>query len=147
MYDYYNSIGRLAGTISRKFNSLLQRELEENMLDVSVEEWSVLSHLYNNKNVDTQQKLVEVINRDKVAVKRLLDVLESKDYVKRVGEQDDKRCNQILITEKGKKVFEKGAQITGRINNLCLDSLTLDDKVLAYYLLDRISSNLKSFQE
>ena len=57
-------------------------------------------------------------------------------------DQDDNRCNQICITEKGRKVVEESILIFQRLESCMFEGFSEHDMNVLGNLLDRIYGNL-----
>lgn len=105
-YDFENSIGVLTAGVSSKIGTKLDIKFKNEGFDASPVEWTVISSLSNKKQC-TQNDLANITGKNKVFIKRLIDELEEKDLVQRKIHNSDKRFNQITITEKGRKKYER----------------------------------------
>ncbi len=114
MYVFKDSLGRLAGELSRNIGKVLEIEFQKNGHSLSAKEWSVISYLFNNKGMN-QNALREVIGSDKVAVKRMIDGLESKKLVTRKVSATDRRHYKLSLTRRGISVYDELSPIAARI--------------------------------
>ncbi|MEJ7674181.1 MAG: MarR family transcriptional regulator [Chitinophagaceae bacterium] len=72
--------------------------LKRSGLDITIEQWSVLYHLWKEDG-QSQQQLCDATFRDKPGITRLVDNLEKLKLVKRVPSKDDRRINLIYLTK------------------------------------------------
>lgn len=95
----YHFIGRLLFRASR----LLSNMVTEEFSDFKIGKGQVFSLLaiYDNEGL-CQKDICEDYNLDKAAVGRSLKKLESKNFIKRVTDPDDKRRKRVFLAEKGK---------------------------------------------
>ena len=63
-------------------------------------------------------------------------------YIRRLVDQEDNRCNQICITDKGRKVVEDSVKIFRRIECRMFEGFSENDMKVLGELLDRIYGNL-----
>ena len=98
------------GKIHYDFGFLVQKAFQENGLDLSKEQWSVLKRLHV-KDGQPQNDLAFITHRDKTSMTRLVNTMESKDLVIRKTDENDRRVNRIFLTKYGKEVIEKVAPI------------------------------------
>ncbi|MFA7493078.1 MAG: MarR family transcriptional regulator [Proteiniphilum sp.] len=91
-------LGRASYAMAANLNSMLKHE----GIDLPHSQYVVLKVLYEKDGI-SQQELAERVYKNVAAVKRTLDILESKGLVKRVPVT--MRKNSILITEEGKKLL------------------------------------------
>ena len=97
-YNFKLSLGKLSQEISQRLGLLLAENFQSLSYDIKTEEWTVISFLANNNNTN-QQNISKFANKNKVAVKRLLDNLETKKIITREIKKDDKRSNIISLTK------------------------------------------------
>ena len=94
--ELYSFITGVANTaIARR----LQKKFNHADLSLTIEQWSVLYHLWKQDGI-SQQDLCRATFRDKPSMTRLVDNLEKAGLVKRVASKDDRRKNLIRLTEK-----------------------------------------------
>lgn len=105
-YCFEDSIGKLTAEISSKFGTGLAEVFKENDFVCSSLEWMTLSFLMN-KGPQSQIQLTEVLKRNKVYTKRLVDKMESKQLVCRQISNLDKRYNEVSITETGIEYYKQ----------------------------------------
>ena len=102
--------GELYSFVTGKASTAIARRLQKKFnnagLNLTIEQWSVLYHLWKQEGM-SQQELCNATFRDKPSITRLVDNLEKLDLVKRVASENDRRINLIYLTK-------AGAEITGR---------------------------------
>ncbi|HKB44966.1 MAG TPA: MarR family transcriptional regulator, partial [Chitinophagaceae bacterium] len=91
--------GKASTAIARR----LQRKINQAGLNITIEQWSVLYHLWKNEG-QSQQQLCNATFRDKPSITRLVDNLEKLNLVKRVASDTDRRINFIYLTKQGQKL-------------------------------------------
>ena len=77
--------------------------------EITYEQMGVLYFLSRNtgKKDMIQQDIAELMDKNKSAVLRSIDILEQKGFVKRVPATGDRRKNVVALTENGKKEIDK----------------------------------------
>jgi DNA-binding MarR family transcriptional regulator len=94
--------GKASTAIARR----LQKKFNEAGLNLTIEQWSVLYHLWKQDGM-SQQQLCNATFRDKPSITRLLDNLERLQLVKRVDSENDRRINLIYLTKYAQKLQEQ----------------------------------------
>ncbi|MBP2831663.1 MarR family transcriptional regulator [Aquimarina sp. U1-2] len=94
------------GKIHYDFGFLVQKAFQENGLDLSKEQWSVLKRLHVNDG-QPQNDLAFITHRDKTSMTILINTMESKNLVVRKSDENDRRVNRIYLTDHGKETIEK----------------------------------------
>src|SRR5829696_3931795 len=91
--------GKASTAIARR----LQKKLNASGLNLTIEQWSVLYHLWKEDG-KSQQELCNATFRDKPSITRLVDNLEKLGLVKRMPSENDRRMNQIYLTKQAQKL-------------------------------------------
>jgi DNA-binding MarR family transcriptional regulator len=109
--------GELYSFITGKASTAIARRLQKNFKDASVEitieQWSVLYHLWKEDGL-SQQQLCDATFRDKPSITRLVDNLEKLQLVKRVSSKNDRRMNMIYLTAEAKDLQEKTMELANQ---------------------------------
>lgn len=97
--------GELYSVINGMASTAVARRLQKNFrnagLEITIEQWSVLYHLWKEDGL-SQQELCTRTFRDKPSITRLIDNLEKQHLVKRVASPSDRRINLVQLTEAAK---------------------------------------------
>lgn len=77
--------------------------------EITFEQMGVLYFISRNagKKDMIQQDIAEIMDKNKSAVLRSIDILEQKEFVKRVPAPGDRRKNVIELTERGRSVIDR----------------------------------------
>ena len=137
--ELYSFITGLASTaIARR----LQKNFKQEGIEITIEQWSVLYHLWKKDGI-SQQELCNASYRDKPSITRLVDNLEKLKMVKRVGSPTDRRMNLIYLTEAAKKLQFQTMQIAELTLNEALNGVSSSDIERAKAVLQKVYDNLK----
>lgn len=132
----------LTGKISSTINRTLLRNFAQEKVDITTEQWSVMSCLWNKDKV-TQQSLCELTGKDRPSITRLIDNLEKRNFVVRVSDASDRRINLIHLTSAGAALQKKATEIVQRIVETTLYNITENELNEFRTTLKRIMANLK----
>ncbi|CAN5343193.1 MarR family transcriptional regulator [soil metagenome] len=139
--------GELYSFITGKASTAIARRLQKNFKDASVEitieQWSVLYHLWKEDGL-SQQQLCDATFRDKPSITRLVDNLEKLQLVKRVSSKNDRRMNMIYLTAEAKDLQEKTMELANQTLNEALDGVTIEQVEVAKLVLQKVYDNLAS---
>lgn len=94
------------GKVSMAINRQMYRNFKKEGLDITPEQWTVLSFLWKEDGV-SQQKLCDATFKDKPSMTRLIDNMVKQNLVDRKTPPNDRRSNLIFLTEKGRFIQEK----------------------------------------
>ena len=138
--------GELYSFITGKASTAIARRLQKNFklnnVDITIEQWSVLYHLWKEDGM-SQQQLCDATYRDKPSITRLVDNLEKLKLVKRVGSRDDRRINMIYLTPASEQLQEQTMSIANQTLNEALNGVTNGQIEIAKEVLQCVYENLK----
>lgn len=138
--------GELYSFITGKASTAIARRLQKHFkqagLDITIEQWSVLYHLWKEDGL-SQQELCDATFRDKPSITRLVDNLEKQKLVKRVSSKDDRRINRIYLTKEAEQLQEQTMQLANQTLNEALEGVTNGQIEIAKEVLQMVYDNLK----
>ena len=139
--------GELYSFITGKASTAISRRLQKNFRDASIEitieQWSLLYHLWKKDGI-SQQQLCEHTFRDKPSITRLVDNLEKQKLVKRVASKDDRRINLVFLTEAAKQMEESLMGLANQTLNEALVGVTHGQIEIAKEVLQQVYENLSN---
>jgi len=94
------------GKVSTAINRKLYRNFRKAGLEITPEQWTVLSFLWKEDGVN-QQKLCDATFKDKPSMTRLIDNLEKLNLVNRKMLITDRRANLVYLTPEGRGIEKK----------------------------------------
>lgn len=126
----------------RVYNRIAHAEQDHlDEFDISPAQFDVLSHLAKDPGL-SQQALADRLLVTKGNVCSLLDRMERAGYVERRTDPDDRRSNQLYITEHGKEVFSYAAPPLEAELARQFEALTGDEVETLMRLLARLDRSL-----
>ena len=138
--------GELYSFITGKASIAIARRLQKKFntagLNLTIEQWSVLYHLWKEDG-KSQQELCNATFRDKPSITRLVDNLEKLQLVKRVASENDRRINKIYLTKQALKLQEQTMGFAEETLNDALAGVPADQINLCKEVLQRVYDNLK----
>jgi len=109
--------GELYSVINGMASTAVARRLQKNFrlagLEITIEQWSVLYHLWKQDAL-SQQELCNRTFRDKPSITRLIDNLEKQKLVKRMPSKEDRRINLVCLTESAKLLQDKTIELANQ---------------------------------
>jgi len=130
--------GKASTAIARR----LQKKLNDAGLKLTIEQWSVLYHLWKEDG-KSQQELCNATFRDKPSITRLVDNLEKLNLVKRVAAENDRRINKIFLTKQAQKMQEQTMMLAEETLNEALETVPADKIDVCKEVLQIVYDNLK----
>ena len=137
--------GELYSFITGKASTAIARRLQKNFkqagVDITIEQWSVLYHLWKQDGL-SQQQLCDATDRDKPSITRVVDNLEKLALVKRVPSKDDRRMNMIYLETQALELQDKTMEVANRTLNESLEGVTMEQIEIAKMVLQKVYDNL-----
>ena len=126
----------------RSFRKFSQREFLKRDIDLSIEQWSVLSSIYETPGI-SQKEIAELTQKDPASMTRMIDLLEKKKLLVREKATKDRRIFSISLTDEGVKYVEEIIPLTAEMRKFGLKSVSNADKALLIEVLKKICENLE----
>jgi DNA-binding MarR family transcriptional regulator len=137
--------GELYSFITGKASTAIGRRLQKNFkqagIEITIEQWSVLYHLWKVDGM-SQQQLCDATFRDKPSITRLVDNLEKLKLVKRNASKEDRRKNLIVLSPEGKELEEHCMEVANNTLNEALLGVTNGQVEIAKEVLQMVYDNL-----
>src|SRR5688572_7746146 len=96
--ELYNSYSFLLDRTARRVKQYAQQRFKELKLNVTVDQWLVLKHLYENEKMK-QNELAEILFKDNPTLTRIIDLLSDKGLVVRNLHPEDRRSFHVALTK------------------------------------------------
>lgn len=138
--------GELYSFVTGKASTAIARRLQKKFnaagLSLTIEQWSVLYHLWKQEGI-SQQELCNATFRDKPSITRLVDNLEKQNLVKRVPSETDRRINLIYLTKQAQRLQEESMALAEETLNEALETVPADKIEVCKEVLQIVYDNLK----
>lgn len=135
MEDREHPLGFVIGrTLAEYFRSLKKSIGDTGDMRLTNEQFGLLYALSREDEEVIQQKMAEKLGKDKSAVLRIIDTLESKELVRRIPSQNDRRKNQLFVIKKGESVIKRFLEAEVSFSKEVLDGLS-EDQVNNFFLV------------
>jgi len=137
--------GELYSVINGMASTAVARRLQKNFrlsgLEITIEQWSVLYHLWKQDGL-SQQELCNRTFRDKPSITRLLDNLEKQKLVKRMPSKDDRRINLVCLTEPAKLLQDKTIELANQTMDEALVGVGKNEIEIVKQVFQKVFDNL-----
>src|SRR5437588_10593069 len=121
--------GELYSFITGKASTAIARRLQKKFngsgVNLTIEQWSVLYHLWKQDGA-SQQELCSATFRDKPSITRLIDNLEKLHLVKRVPDEKDRRINKVFLTNNAIRIQDETMGLAEETLNEALAGVPVD---------------------
>ena len=131
----------ITGMASTALARRLQKNFKQSGIEITIEQWSILYHLWKEDAVSQQELSIRSF-RDKPSITRLLDNLEKLKLVKRMPSKNDRRINLIMLTEAGKNLQQQTLNLADQTLNEALDGVANADIETCKAVLQNVYDNL-----
>jgi DNA-binding MarR family transcriptional regulator len=135
LYSVINGMASIA--VARR----LQKNFRQSGLEITIEQWSVLYHLWKEDCL-SQQELCNRTFRDKPSITRLIDNLEKQKLVKRVASKTDRRINLVCLTDTAKELQDKTIDLANQTMNEALLGINKEEIDVVKQVLQKVYDNL-----
>ena len=143
LVDFEKSIGPWLGKTVKIIENHLQEAFDKHGIDLSKEQMIVLKKLHEQDGLN-QNELAFLTLRNKSSLTRLLHKMESKKYITREQSQEDKRINNVYLTDLGRSIFKKSGPIINKIIHTMEQNISNTEKQQIIEILKKIQSNFTS---
>ncbi len=137
--------GELYSVINGMASIAVARRLQKNFrnagLEITIEQWSVLYHLWKEDCL-SQQELGNRTFRDKPSITRLIDNLEKQSLVKRMPSSTDRRINLVCLTEDAKALQQQTIDLANQTMNEALIGIKKEEIETVKTVLQKVYDNL-----
>ena len=134
-----------AGVYVNILNCKLKKHLSEvfkkNGVNLTAEQYLVMDTLWNEGTL-TQQAIAFIIQKDKNSVTQFIDNLEKKGLVARSVSREDRRVNNIVVTQEGMALKDSTKQLAIETMNKALEGIPEKDVVVFVDVLKKVCANI-----
>jgi DNA-binding MarR family transcriptional regulator len=136
--ELYSVINGMASTaVARR----LQKNFRNSGLDITIEQWTILYHLWKEDCL-SQQELCNRTYRDKPSITRLIDNLEKQKLLKRASHKKDRRINLVCLTDAGRALQDTTLTIANQTMDEALTDVKKEDIETVKKVLQKVYDNL-----
>ena len=133
-----SAILSLVSKINEKGNRFIIEELKNNGAEGLVpSHGDILVCLYKNSKM-AMKDIANCIHRTKPTVTVLVDKLEKLGYLKREVSNEDSRCTNIVLTQKGEDFQTTFEKISKNLNEMLYKNLSPEESELMEKLLRKV---------
>ena len=137
-----DGIDRL-GFLIHDVQRLMRRRFEARAsgLGLSSAQWRLLVRVAKEEGV-AQARLAELLEIEPISVSRLIDRMESGDWIERRADSADRRVRTVHPTEKARKAYATVKSLAGEVYEEALTGLSAEQRRTLIVCLDKIAENL-----
>ena len=117
------------------------KELNRNDINLTPEQYLVMDILWDAE-VLSQQAIADIIQKDKNSVTKFIDSLEKKGLVYRAVNKNDRRVNNIIVSEEGMKLKDKTTEVAVNMMGNVLKNIKEEDLIAFDKVMNQIKKNI-----
>lgn len=117
------------------------KELSRNDINLTPEQYLVMDILWD-EDVMSQQAIADIIQKDKNSVTKFIDSLEKKGLVYREVNKLDRRVNNIIVSEEGRKLKAKTTEVAINMMRNVLKDIDDEDLISFDKVMNQIKDNI-----
>jgi len=121
------------------FCVLEMRAARQTDLKLTMAQFVLLFTISEEKEEVILKDMAEKLGKDKSSILRMIDLLEKKELLRRVVDQNDRRKNQLLVTKKGERFIAEFRNVELELNMELLEGLSDADMQTFYKVLNHIT--------
>ncbi len=111
-------------------------------VNLTAEQYLVMDTLWNEGTL-TQQTIAFIIQKDKNSVTQFIDNLEKKGLVERAVDKNDRRVNNIVVTEKGMAMKQSTKELAIDSMNKVVESIPEEQLTIFVDVLRKACNNIE----
>lgn len=119
------------------------KELSKNDINLTPEQYLVMDILWDAGTL-SQQAIADIIHKDKNSVTKFIDSLEKKGLVYRAVNRNDRRVNNIIVSEEGRKLKTKTTEVAINMMRNVLKDIHEEDLIAFDKVMNQIKNNIDS---
>jgi len=135
------NIAFLTGKATHLFYTRVSHAIREKKLNVTVEQFSVLTILWYEDGL-IQQEIANRLTRDKTTLTRVINTMEKGYLVVRIPDKSDRRINRIYLTYRGKELQKLLTETTGSIYMNAIKGISAKELGEFINVMNKLLSNL-----
>ena len=137
-------VGVYVNILNCKLKKHLAEVFKKNGVNLTAEQYLVMDTLWNEGTL-TQQAIAFILQKDKNSVTQFIDSLEKKGLVSRSVAKQDRRVNNIVVTEEGMALKDSTKQLAIDTMNKALKDIPEEDVQTFVTVLKKVCANISDF--
>ena len=133
--------GVYVNILNCKLKKYLAEVFKKNNVNLTAEQYLVMDALWNEGTL-TQQEIAFIIQKDKNSVTQFIDNLEKKGLVTRSVAKEDRRVNNIMVTQEGMELKDSTKQLAIDTMNKALEGIPEEDVQTFVDVLKKVCANI-----
>ncbi len=144
MEKQYLPLGMVIGKMMKSVVRIIKKRLEREGIKYSLDQLVLLHAVLRNEESIVQQDIAERMGKDKSVILHLVDSLEDDKLIQRIVNEEDRRKNNLIVTEKGSALIAIFYKIENELQEYLQKGLTDNEMNTFFKVIAQIQSNANS---
>lgn len=136
-------VGVYLNLVHSKFKQYVSEIFRKHGINLTPEQFLVIDQLWKGDCLP-QQKIADILMKDKNSVTKLIDAMEKKNLVVRLPDPDDRRSNLIALTDIAKSMKDDVTDVATKAVNSIIKNIPQEDVKLFVTVLIKMAYNMKA---
>lgn len=141
MFKLDDCISFITSRIAKKLAYCFEKRL--NNYNITRTQWTALYYIRANEMI-TQRQLADKMSLKEPTVVRLLDKMETLDWVVRINNEDDKRTKLLKLTDIGLKIEMEMLVVAEKFRDDVIKDISSEDLDIYNSVLNKMLSNIEN---
>ena len=134
-------VGVYVNILNCRLKKYLAEVFKQNNVNLTAEQYLVMDTLWNEGTL-TQQAIAYILQKDKNSVTQFIDNLEKKGLVTRSISKEDRRVNNIVVTEEGMALKDSTKELAINTMNEILEGISEADLQTFVAVTKQVCANI-----
>jgi MarR family transcriptional regulator, transcriptional regulator for hemolysin len=142
-FDFENSIDFIINRTAKALIHTFEQELR-NKFGITFGQWKIIIILANNNDGLSQKEIADKLGLEGPTIIPIIDKLEKDGFVNRMVDKNDRRNNQIFLTEKTTSLLDSIINYTLKINEISIMNVSEQDISITKHTLEKMWQNIQN---
>jgi MarR family transcriptional regulator, transcriptional regulator for hemolysin len=142
-FDFENSIGFIINRTAKALIHTFDQELR-NKFGITFGQWKIIIILANNDDGLSQKEIADKLGLEGPTIIPIIDKLEKDGFVNRMVDKNDRRNNQIFLTEKTISLLDSIINYALKIKEISTRNIAEQDISITKHTLEKMWQNIQN---
>jgi MarR family transcriptional regulator, transcriptional regulator for hemolysin len=142
-FDFENSIGFIINRTAKALIHIFDQELR-NKFGITFGQWKIIIILKNNDDGLSQKEIADKLGLEGPTIIPIIDKLEKDGFVNRMVDKNDRRNNQIFLTEKTISLLDSIINYALKIKEISTRNIAEQDISITKHTLEKMWQNIQN---
>ncbi len=110
----------------RQIRTAIQKELDEQRINLTSDQWLLLMQVKEGKKV-TAKQITERTGKDAASVSRMLDLMAKRKLIKRESNSSDRRSSTLELAKSGEALLAKTKNLAANIRRRSMKGVSANE--------------------